>query len=94
MGNFTVPLPHGYLQIFLAREGEKKKGITAASFPLERELSFQLAMFSRLDWKKSSNAVSLQQLSQYTTCSCLYRRNKHEKKNLHRELAGVMNVCL
>lgn len=53
-------------------------GSTTVSFSLDWEVSFQLAMFSHLDWKKVQT-VSLQQLSQYTTRSCLHRRNKHAK---------------
>lgn len=90
MGNFTVPLPHRSLQTLLAQQ-RKKNCITAAAFPLDQELCFQLVTFSHLDWKKSSNRVSLQQLSQYTTCSCLYGRNKHAKTT-QRACRG--NECL
>lgn len=66
MGNFTVPLPHRPLQTFLEWHWKKKKCITAAAFPLDQELCFQLVMFSHLDWKKvqtefhSNNWVNIQ----------------------------------
>lgn len=72
MRNFTVPLPHRSLQTFLVWHWKKKiirNCITAAAFPLDRELCFQLVMFAHLDWKKvqtefhSSNWVNTQHAS-------------------------------